>query len=104
MKVLLENPFIDNRGIIQNILNQSINAVAIITSKKGSIRSNHYHKENDHYLYIMSGSLEYYERELDEIGSNIKPIVYKTGEMFYTGPNKVHKVVFLEDTVTICKL
>lgn len=97
----LEPPFIDNRGIIQNILNIPINAVALITSKAGAVRSNHWHKENDHYLYILSGSLEYYERALGEDGKDIKPVIYKIGDMFYTGPMKVHKVVFIEDTVML---
>jgi quercetin dioxygenase-like cupin family protein len=101
MKVELGTKFENHNGIIQNILNEPINAVAIITSKAGSIRSNHYHKLNDHHLYILSGSLEYYERDLDENGKDIKPTIYKSGDMFYTGPMKVHKVVFLEDCVML---
>ncbi len=101
MNIKLELPFIDERGIIQNILNIPINAVAIITSKVGSIRSNHWHKDNDHYLYILSGSLEYYERDLNEDGNAINPVIFKTGEMFYTPPRKVHKVIFLEDTIML---
>lgn len=101
MKVELGEKFEDSRGIIQNILNEPINAVAIIKSKAGSVRSNHWHRENDHYLYILSGSLEYYERNINENGKNIKPIIYKTGEMFYTPPQKVHKVCFLEETILL---
>ena len=99
--IQLEKPFTDDRGVIQNILNSPINAVALITSKAGSVRSNHWHKENDHYLYIVSGSVEYYERDLNEDGNKIKPVIFKAGEMFYTPPLKVHKVVFLTDTVML---
>lgn len=97
----LGSKFEDERGVIQNILNLPINAVAIITSVKGSVRSNHYHRVNDHYLYVMSGKVEYYERDLNEDGSGIKPVIFSKGEMFYTPPNKVHKTVFLEDTVLL---
>lgn len=100
-EIQLETPFIDARGIIQNILNIPINAVALITSKAGTVRSNHWHKENDHYLYIISGSVEYYERDLEEDGKTIKPVIFKAGEMFYTPPRKVHKVIFLEDTLML---
>lgn len=99
--VPLDTPFKDERGVIQNLLNTPINGAAIIASKKGSRRSNHWHKKDFHYLYIVSGKVEYYERNLNEDGSNIKPYIYIAGDMFFTPPNKVHLVVFLEDTVMI---
>ena len=64
MKVSLGSSFVDDRGIIQNIINQSFNHVGMITSKKGSVRSNHYHLKNSHYMYILSGKMEYWERDL----------------------------------------
>jgi len=93
--VPLDTPFVDDRGVIQNLLNCNIGSAAIITSKKDSERSNHYHKSSWHYLYIVSGSLKYYERNVD--GSEKFEAIYKTGDLFYTPPNKVHKTVFLED-------
>lgn len=97
--VPLDKGFEDIRGKIQNLLLTPITSVAIITSKAGSVRSNHYHLKNWHYLYIVSGSMEYYEREIAESSENIKPIIVKAGEMVFSGPMKVHKTVFLEDTV-----
>ena len=49
--VPLDSPFINDAGVIQNILNTNINGASIITSKKGAVRSNHYHKEDWHYLF-----------------------------------------------------
>lgn len=100
-QVPLGTQYQDERGYIQNILNQPFNSAAIITSHGGTERSNHMHLNNDHYLYILSGSLEYYERNLDEDGSQIKPVVFTEGEMFYTPPGKVHKVVFMQPTVLL---
>ena len=97
--VPLDPAFINNIGTIQNLLNTPINGVAIITSKKGSVRSNHMHKEDFHYLYIISGSLEYFERSIDEDGSKITPTTYKAGDLIFTPPLKVHKTVFFEDCV-----
>lgn len=99
--VSLDLPFVDDRGVIQNLLNSPINGAAIITSKKGSIRSNHMHQEDFHYLYVMSGSLHYYERDLKQDGSTISPVLYVAGQMIFTPPFKVHKVVFLEDSILI---
>lgn len=98
MKVSLGSSFVDDRGTIQNILNKSFNHVAIITSKKGSVRSNHYHKTNSHYMYIISGKMEYWERDLENT-SDETMIICEAGDMVLTGPNVVHKTVFLEDTV-----
>ncbi len=97
--VELADSFVDERGRIQNIVHTPINSVAIIESKAGSVRSNHYHKTDSHYLYVLSGKLEYYERHIN--GSNVVIKTYGPGEMFFSGPQKVHKVVFLEDTVLL---
>jgi len=97
--VPLDPPFEDARGKIQNLVLSPITSTAIITSKAGTVRSNHYHNANWHYLYIVSGSMEYYERDVDVSGENIKPIIVKAGEMVFTGPMKVHKTIFLEDTI-----
>lgn len=99
--VPLDSPFVDNRGSIQNLLNTSINGAAIITSKAGSIRSNHWHREDFHYLYVVSGSMEYYERDVGNLDNLQPPIIVNAGQMVFTPPNKVHKTIFLEDTVLI---
>jgi quercetin dioxygenase-like cupin family protein len=98
--ILLPEPFVDERGVIQNILLEPINSVAIITSKAGTERSNHYHKTDWHYLYVISGSMEYYEREIEEVFAG-KPLIVKEGEMVFTPPLKVHKTVFLTDCVLL---
>lgn len=97
--VPLDVPFVDVRGSIQNLITNGVESVAVIESKKGSIRSNHWHKDNSHYLYIVSGEIKYSERDLD--GSNRKEDIYKSGQMIFTGPNKVHKVEMLSDTIMI---
>jgi quercetin dioxygenase-like cupin family protein len=99
MSVPLDTPTIDERGVIQNILNSHVGSVAIITSKAGSVRSNHWHQSNWHYLYVISGKMKYLERNLD--GSGLKEKVYQTGELVFTAPHKAHRTEFLEDTVLL---
>jgi len=91
----------DDRGYILNLLEGvNIQGVSLIFSKKGSIRSNHYHKEDFHYLFVCQGKMKYYERDLDNKTTIIK--VYTAGDMVLTEPMKVHKTVFLEDTFLLC--
>lgn len=99
-KIPLEVPFINHNGIIQNLIEQPIGGIAVITSKKDSVRSQHFHLTNWHYLYVIKGSLNYYERDVN--GENKKgPILFKQGEMFFTPPNKIHKVEFIEDSIIL---
>ena len=99
MKQSLGSYFKDERGVIQNILNEPIHHVAFITSKAGTVRSNHYHKTNSHYIYVVSGLMEYWERDLDSDVKNM--VLCKPGDMVLSESNKVHKTVFLEDTVLV---
>jgi dTDP-4-dehydrorhamnose 3,5-epimerase-like enzyme len=102
IKVPLDSPFEDVRGKIQNILLSPITSVAIITSKANTVRSNHYHKTDWHYLYVVSGSMLYYERDVNgEKDPHAQPILVKVGEMVFTSPMKIHKTEFLEDTVLL---
>jgi dTDP-4-dehydrorhamnose 3,5-epimerase-like enzyme len=93
----LEKPYVDNRGAIQQLLDAPIGTVQVITSKKGTVRANHYHKTDWHYCYVVSGSIEYYHRP---VGSKDKPekLVVKTGQLFFTPSMVEHAMVFPEDT------
>ena len=51
--VELEAPHIDDRGYIQSLVNFPMKNLSLISSKKGAVRSNHYHLTDWHY-----GSLE----------------------------------------------
>ena len=95
--VHLDPPFVNDAGTIQNLLNCPIGAVAIIISKAGATRSNHWHRTSWHYLHVISGHIKYYERDLD--GTNVLVKEYKAGDMFFTPPNKVHKTVSVTDSV-----
>jgi dTDP-4-dehydrorhamnose 3,5-epimerase-like enzyme len=96
-KVELPPPHGDARGAIQSIVNFPMKNVSLITSAKGTVRSNHYHVTDWHYMYVIKGSFDYYARPT---GSTEKPRVarYVVGEMVFTPPMEDHATVFLEDS------
>ena len=69
-----------------------------ITSKKGSVRANHYHKSDWHFCYVVSGSIEYYHRPHGS-GQEPEMVLVNKGELFFTPPMVDHAMVFPEDTV-----
>lgn len=94
----------DNRGSIVNLLeNVKIKGVSLIFSKKGTTRSNHYHRDDWHYLYVLEGKMAYYERSVVEPNNPYKkPVIVEKGQMIFSPPMKVHRTDFLENTVLIC--
>jgi len=94
----LPPPFADDRGSIQMLIDFPIGSVMVIASKKGSLRGNHYHKEDEHYSYLGSGRMEYYQRPA---GSSSPPsmLIIEPGQMFYSPAMVEHAMYFLEDSV-----
>lgn len=96
-RVTLPPAHVDDRGFIQSLVNFPMKNLSLITSRKGSVRSNHYHVTDWHYMYVLKGSFDYYYRPT---GSEGKPTVIRVtaGEMVFTPPLEDHATVFLEDT------
>ena len=86
----------DERGAIQSLVNFPMKNLSLISSKKGSVRSNHYHLTDWHYMYVLSGSFDYYYRPTDS-GEKLQCVRVKAGEMIFTPPMEDHATVFLED-------
>jgi len=99
-RVELEPPHVDNRGSIQSLVNLPMKNISLITSVKGSIRSNHHHKTDWHYMYILSGSMDYYYRPTHS-GTAPEVIRLVKGDMVFTPPMEDHATVFLEDTALL---
>ncbi len=97
-KINLPDPFIDGRGSIQALLHEHSGSVVVIDTFPSVQRANHYHKEDYHYCYVISGKIIYYERS---VGSKEIPqkYIYMPGEMFYTAPMVEHCMYFEERTV-----
>ena len=95
--VQLQKAIVEDRGIIQMLIDFPIGSALVITSKKGTTRGNHYHLEDDHYSYLESGKIEYFYRTA---GSSEDPNVdiIEPGQMFYSPPMVEHTMRFLEDS------
>ena len=96
--VRLERPFVDARGEIQPLLDIPMKSAVLISSNKGAIRANHYHKSDWHYCYVVSGCIEYYFRDH---GSNEDPeqLIVEAGHMVFTPQMVDHAMKFPKDTV-----
>jgi quercetin dioxygenase-like cupin family protein len=94
--VELELPHKDNRGVIQSLVNFPMKNLSLISSKKGAVRSNHYHLTDWHYMYVLSGSFDYYYRPTNT-NEELKCITVTKGEMIFTPPMEDHATVFIED-------
>ena len=94
----LDEAFRDERGEIVPLVDQIMKSAVMISSKKGTVRANHYHKTDWHYCYVVSGSIDYYHRPH---GSDATPekVTIRTGQLFFTPPMVDHAMVFPEDTV-----
>jgi len=93
----LEPSHDDPRGSIQPLYDLPTKSVVIITSKKGTVRANHYHLTDWHYCYVTEGEIDYYHRPH---GSSDAPekVTVKAGQLFFTPPMVDHAMVFTQDT------
>lgn len=94
--------FIDDRGGITRIVDHdkfAIRAILRITSKAGSIRSNHYHKHDYHYIFIESGKCEYSEKSAYDRKAKVETVTLSPGDLVLSNPGIIHAVKFLQDTV-----
>lgn len=91
--------FSDDRGKIVDVAKHA--DVLLIISVEGARRANHYHKRFGHWCLVTKGQIDYMERPL---GSTDKPIrtSYTPRELFWTGPNVEHLMLFPEDTEFYC--
>lgn len=88
----------DHRGEIANLLLTPITSVARITSKRGTVRANHYHRTDWHYTFVEHGTVFYFERAVGD-DSVPAPRSFVSGEMFFTPPNIEHAMLFAEDCI-----
>lgn len=89
----------DSRGEILSIVDDKISNVSIITCNKGSLRSNHYHLKDFHYMYVLEGEIDYFYKNLNS--EKVNYIKVKQGENIFTPPNEIHATYFPKNTKLI---
>jgi len=88
----------DPRGEIYNLFEGTLGHVALITSKKGSVRGNHYHKLDHQYIYLVSGAFESHCCEVNQPGKK-QVLKVRAGDLVNTPPLIAHAQKFTEDSV-----
>lgn len=86
----------DERGYIKSIINQPSTNTSIIMCNPGSVRANHYHIKDWHYMYIIEGSMDYFY--FDNSSKKVCYLPLKTDQIIYTPPQEVHATFFNEPT------
>ena len=99
-KIELEEAFEDDRGYIQPLVNFPMKNLSMIFSKKSSVRSNHNHYTDWHYMYTVYGEYKYYYKPHGS-EEELKVKTFKKGEMVFTPPMEDHACVFIEDTLLV---
>ncbi len=104
MKIIrgIKPEFVDDRGGITRVLDDAdfaVHSILYITSKAGTIRSNHYHKTDAHYCYLLSGKAEYYEKPVE--GGELEHASLQAGDMVFSDRVIIHAFRFTEDSVLL---
>lgn len=98
-KIQLTPAFKDDRGeIVDLIHNEVINAVTLISFRKGAVRGNHYHQHTTQWNYLISGKIKYY---FQKPGEQIHETIMHPGDFIVTYPNISHALVGLEDAIVM---
>ena len=94
-----ENLYIDRRGSISNHeLTEPINLIGLIESKKGTIRANHYHPQQEQKCLFTKGQIIEVFQDIINPGSPKITQVVNEGELSIIKPNVAHTMVFSKDT------
>ena len=94
-----DNLFVDKRGKISNHeLTEPINLIGLIESKKGTIRANHYHPQQEQKCLFTKGQIIEIFQDLINPGSPKITQVVNEGQLSVIKPNVAHTMVFSKDT------
>jgi quercetin dioxygenase-like cupin family protein len=87
--------FSDARGEIIDILKNSVVEYAtLITSKKGAVRANHFHKETFQYVYILEGRM----RVVSQMpGKRQEEVLLNRGDLIVNVPLEHHAFEAIDD-------
>ena len=91
---LIKNNIRDNdvRGEILSIVDFKVSNVSIISCNENSIRSNHYHIKDFHFMYVLEGKMEYFYKSL--INDEIRHFSVSPGDNVFTPNKEIHATYF----------
>ncbi len=93
------NEFIDKRGKISNYeLTEPVNMIGLVDSKKGTIRANHYHPQQEQKCLFTKGQIiEVFQDLLNPSSPKITQVINE-GQLSIIKPNVAHTMIFSKDT------
>ena len=92
--------FEDDRGSIFDLVDkENIIHVGMVTSKKGAIRGNHYHKTAKQITYVVSGKMELVLKDFSKKDSKPETIIMEQGDIMTIDPMVAHSIKALEETI-----
>lgn len=89
----------DDRGEILSVVDETVQNVSIITCNPGSIRSNHWHHSDFHFMYILEGEIDYFYKDVDT--GEIEYLKVRQGDNIFTPDNELHATYFPVKTVMV---
>ena len=87
----------DARGSIISIVEEKTNNISLINCKSKTIRSNHLHKKDWHFMYILDGKMDYFFVKKNKIFF----IKLKKGDLVFTPPKELHATYFPVKTILL---
>ena len=91
--------FVDERGLLIQLVRDGFKQVNYITAKKNNIRGGHFHKFNREAFFVISGK---FDLDLSDLENEVQEKhTISAGEFFEIQPNVLHSFKFLEETQLI---
>ena len=98
-KTKIKAAFEDERGAIYDLLDkEEIHHIGMITSKKGSVRGNHYHKDARQITYILSGKMELTLKDMKDKNAKPQKMMMEEGDAVDIPAMVAHSLKALEET------
>ena len=87
----------DERGCLFQLCHDGWKQVNVCKSRKGTLRGNHFHKENKEAFFVVEGKIE---MTLERDGMT-KKVNAEQGDFFVIEPFVCHSFRYPEDTLTV---
>ena len=101
----INSSFSDSRGEIYDIfVNSPKDHCALITSKKGAIRGNHFHKESTQFTFILNGKFKLFRAKVDNDGNLVEEAsvkIIEKNEFIEHPPFEAHTLEAISDNAII---
>ncbi len=101
----LKSSFKDDRGEIIDIFVKSPkDHCSIITSKKGAVRGNHFHKKSTQFTFIISGKFKLYRATVDDEGNlkeKVRIDIIEKNELIEHPPFESHTLIAETDEAVL---